>query len=144
MKIGQEDGLLPHIEISSLKYKLESITSTSSTLPLYTLLLPTPSPLSTSPINFPPSYNIMSQHNLHAIIQQQQEYLVAMQAQIQALIAGVAVVGRVAEGSNAGLYMEVAKPPIFNRESGRVGEFIAAYRLYLRMNIREAMVKEQI
>jgi len=40
--------------------------------------------------------------------------------------------------------MEVAKLPIFNRETERVGGFITACRLYLRMNIREAMVEEQI
>jgi len=51
-----------------------------------------------------------------------------MQAQIQALIAGgVGGVGRAgaereATGSNMGSQMEVAKPPVFNREAGRVGE----------------------
>jgi len=82
MKTGQEEGLLPHIEIFSLEYELESKTSTDSTLPVYTSSPSTPLPLSASPINSPPSYNIMSQHDLHAIIRQQQEQLVAMQAQI--------------------------------------------------------------
>jgi len=60
MKAGQEEGLLLHIEISSSEYELESETSTGSTLPVYTLSLPTPPLPSVSPINFPPSYNIMS------------------------------------------------------------------------------------
>ena len=67
----------------------------------------------------------MSQLNLHEIIRQQQEQLAAMQAQIQALLAaqGEAGAGGVATGTNAGSYMEVAKPAIFNGEVGRVGEF---------------------
>jgi len=52
---------------------------------------------------------------------------VAMQVQIQALIAGGAVVGRVVEGFNAGSHMKVAKPPVFNGEGGKVGGFITAY-----------------
>ena len=144
MKTGQEEGLLPHIEIFSLEYELESKTSTDSTLPVYTSSPPTPLPLSASPINSPPSYNIMSQHDLHAIIRQQQEQLVAMQAQIQALIAGGAVAGREMEGSNTGSYMEMAKLLVFNREAGKVGGFITVCRLYLRMKMREAMVEEQI
>jgi len=61
------------------------------------------------------------------------------------LIAEGAVVGRGAtDGSNTEFNMEVAKPPVFNGEAGRVGEFIMACRLYLRMKIREAIVEEQI
>ena len=67
-----------------------------------------------------------------------------MQAQIQALIVGGAGAERGVIGSNMGPQMEVAKPPVFNREAGKVGGFITACRLYLRMKMREAAVEEQI
>jgi len=87
-----EENPLIHTEIeSSSEYELESETSTGFTLLLYissppTLLLPLASPISS-----PPSYNTMSQHNLHQIIRQQQEQLAAIQVHIQALIVGVGV-----------------------------------------------------
>ena len=40
--------------------------------------------------------------------------------------------------------MEVAKPPVFNGEAGKVGGFIIVCRLYLRIRIREVTVEEQI
>ena len=64
--------------------------------------------------------------------------------QIQALIVGGATEERRAEGSNVESHMEIAKPPVFNREAGKVGEFITACRLYLRMKIRETIVEKQI
>ena len=88
----------------------------------------------------------MSQINLHDIIRQQQEQLAAMQAQIQALLAaqgGGAGAGRAA-GSSIGPHMEVAKPAIFNGEVGKVGGFIVACRLYIKMRLRENTVEEQI
>jgi len=87
----------------------------------------------------------MSQINLHEIIQQQQEQLVAMQAQIQALLAaGGGGAEREVTGSNIGPHMEVAKPAIFSEEAGKVGGFVTACRLYLKMKMRKVTVKEQI
>ena len=45
-------------------------------------------------------------------------------------------------GSNMGSHMEVAKPAIFNREAAKVGGFITACRLFLRMKMRGSMVEE--
>ena len=47
-------------------------------------------------------------------------------------------------GSNMGPHIEVAKPAIFNGETGKVRGFVTTCRLYLRMKIREAMVEEQV
>jgi len=125
-----------------LEYESESKTSTGFALPLYTSPPPPPS----SPIDSPPPYHIMSQHDLHAIIHQQQEQLAAMQVQIQALlVAGGGGTGGTERGmteSNMGPQVEVAKPAIFNGEAGKVGEFVTACRLYLRMKMREAMIEE--
>jgi len=58
---------------------------------------------------------------------------------------GVAVGAREAmEGSNTRPNIKVAKPPIFNREVEKVGDFIIVCRLYLRIKLREAIVEEQI
>jgi len=68
-----------------------------------------------------------------------------MQVQIQALLAaqGGAGVGRKATGSNVGSYMEVAKPAIFNGEAVKVGGFITACKLFLRMKMRRAVLMSQ-
>ena len=72
--------------------------------------------------------------------------MAAMQVQIQALLAAQGGVGAggAATGSNTGSHMEVAKPAIFNREAGRVGGFITACRLYIKMRLRENTMEEQI
>jgi len=89
---------------------------------------------------------VVTQLNLHKIIRQQQEQLAAMQVQIQALLSvqGGVGAGGVATGSNMGPHMEVAKPAIFNGEAGRVGGFITACRLYIKIRLRENTVEEQI
>jgi len=43
-----------------------------------------------------------------------------------------------------GPHMEVAKLAIFNKEAGKVGEFIMACRLFLIIKLREAMMEEQV
>ena len=50
----------------------------------------------------------------------------------------------VVEEFNKRSSIEMAKPPVFNGEASRVGDFIMAYRLYLRMRIRRVTVDEQI
>ena len=71
-----------------------------------------------------------------------------MQAQIQALLAagggGAGGMERGIMGSNMGPHVEVAKPAIFNGEARKVGGFVTACRLYLRMKMREATVEEQV
>ena len=72
--------------------------------------------------------------------------MAAMQAQIQALLIaqGGVETGGEARGSNVGAYMEVAKPATFNREAAKVGGFITACRLFLRMKLRGVTVEEQV
>ena len=72
--------------------------------------------------------------------------MAAMQVQIQALLAAQGGVGAggAAMGSNMGSHMEVAKPAIFNGEAGRVGGFIMACRLYIKMKLRGNTVEEQV
>ena len=70
--------------------------------------------------------------------------MVVMQAQIQALLAVQGGVGGAVTGSNMGSHMEVAKPAIFNREAGKVGGFITACRLFIRMKLRGMSVEEQV
>ena len=43
-----------------------------------------------------------------------------------------------------GLHMEVAKPAIFNGEAEKVGEFISACKLYIRMRLRGESVEGQV
>jgi len=121
----------------------ESETSTGSALLLYTSTPPSPPPSSLPlPIDSPPYYN-MSQVNLHEIIRQQQEQLVTMQAQIQALLAGGAG-GQVERKEGRGGGAEIAKPQIFDGTLAKVGGFIAACKLYIRMRLRGESVEGQV
>ena len=73
--------------------------------------------------------------------------MAAMQVQIQALLAAVGGgvgAGDAARGSNDGSYMEVAKPAIFNGKAEKVGDFIMACKLFLRMKIKRNMIEEQV
>jgi len=45
---------------------------------------------------------------------------------------------------NTRSYMEVAKLPIFNGKARQVLEFLTACRLYIRIRIRNTVVKEQV
>ena len=68
--------------------------------------------------------------------------MAVMQAQIQALLAAAG--GAAGERGTTGSHMEVAKPAIFSREAGRVGGFITACRLYIKMRLRGNTVEEQV
>ena len=57
---------------------------------------------------------------------------------------GGAEIGGEAVGSNMGSHMEVAKPAIFNGEAAKVGGFIMACRLFVRMKLRGSTVEEQV
>jgi len=84
----------------------------------------------------------MSQHNLHAIIRQQWEQLVAIQAQIQALLvggAGAAREGR--EGEVGTTNIKVEKPQLFDGTSSRVAGFVTGCKLYIRNKLAGATVE---
>ncbi len=65
--------------------------------------------------------------------------MAAMQAQIQALLAAQG-----GERGSTGPKVEVATPAIFNGEAAKVGGFIMACRLFVRMKLRGATVEEQV
>jgi len=45
---------------------------------------------------------------------------------------------------NAKSNMKVAKPPIFSGKTRNIAGFITAYKLFLKMKMRGAVVEEQI
>ena len=68
----------------------------------------------------------------------------AMQVHIQALLAeeagGEAILKEIERRRGA----EIAKPQIFDRTPSKVGGFISAYKLYIRMRLREESVEGQV
>jgi len=60
--------------------------------------------------------------------------------QIQALLA--AIEEGTIRGPNTGSNIEMAKPPVFSREVEKIGGFITAYRLYLRIKMKGTAVEE--
>ena len=69
---------------------------------------------------------------MHVIIRQQQEQLVAMQAQLQILVER----GIGGEAITATAGTEVARLQVFDGISSKVSGFITACRLYIRIKIR--------
>jgi len=72
-----------------------------------------------------------------------------MQVQIQMLLGVVGEVGvkaAIVEISrpNTGSNIKVAKPQTFNEETSKMSGFLIICRLYIRMRMRKAAVKEQI
>ena len=68
-----------------------------------------------------------------------------MQAQIQALLAAQGGAGGGGtERGTTGPKVEVATPAIFNGEAEKVGGFITACRLFVRMKLRGVTVEEQM
>jgi len=50
----------------------------------------------------------------------------------------------VASELNTRSNIKVAKPPTFNEDANKVSGFIAAYKLHIRMRIRNISVEEEI
>ena len=69
--------------------------------------------------------------------------MAAMQAQIQALLAAQGGAGG-GGAERTGPKVEVAMPAIFNGEAAKVGGFITACRLFVRMKLRGVTVEEQV
>ena len=67
-----------------------------------------------------------------------------MRIQQEQIAALQAIIAEGRGGRAAGLNVEVAKPPVFNREGEKFGGFITAYRLCLRIKMRKIIVEEQI
>ena len=67
--------------------------------------------------------------------------MVAMQVQIQALLAGGAGEEVILREVGRGRGAEVVKPQIFDGMPSKVVGFISVCKLYIRMRLREELVK---
>ena len=67
-----------------------------------------------------------------------------MQTQIQTLLAGGVGGKAVPREVGRGGGVEVVKPQIFDGTLSKVAGFITAYKLYIRMRLREELVEEQV
>jgi len=62
---------------------------------------------------------------------------------MQALLTATGERGRkIAEESNTGSNIKVAKSSVFNRKTEKVGSFIIVCKLYLRMKMRGILVEK--
>jgi len=80
-------------------------------------------------------------------MRQQSEQIAALQVLVVVQVkgGGIGIEGEAAaSGSNTGSNIDVAKPLTFNGKASKVLGFLIVYRLYIRIRIRETLVKEQI
>jgi len=120
------------------EYESEAESSAGSVL-LAQRSQPTPLPLTPPSLSLlpPPPYT-MSQPDYLAIIQQLQEQIATLTAQV----GGGEVERRI--GGNAAVATEVAKPQTFDGTLSKVSGFVGAYKLYIKMRLRKSSVEEQI
>ena len=134
--MGQEEGPLSPIEISSSEYKSEAESSTESVLSAHQSQ-PTPPPHTPSSSPSPPPLYDMSQPDYPTIIRQLQEQVAALTAQLGQQ-QGEGGERRIAEET------EVAKPQIFDGTPSKVSGFVGACRIYIKTRLSEVSVEAQI